>query len=310
MAKDSFSKFRSRWWAFCTIDRQLRHGRICSPKSLAADLEVDARTVRRYVEFMRDELGAPIVFDHPTKTYILTNASWSMPNVHLTLRELETLAMAVKALTPTVPAPCSQQLDGLLAKLLDALPEEQAREVREAQRHVDFVPGPVLSTGHQWVQPVLDAIRDRLTLEMTYYTLSKGEESQRRLDPYHLRYYGGTWYLVGYCHLKQKFPVFNMARIRALTVTDDSYKIRPFDAKAYFNGSWGITVGGEPTLVRVRLTGWAAMTASERLWPAGFTYAPTGPEEGILSGKVGNLDDIRVWVASCQGGAEILPAEP
>lgn len=176
MENRSFSKFRSRWWAFCEIDRQLKHGRTCSPQSLAADLEVDARTVRRYVEFMRDELGAPIVFDRPSQSYKLTHATWSMPNVYLTLQELEAMAMAIKALMPKVPAPFSNRLDGLLDKLLDALPAEQARDVREAQRHVDFVAGPVLSTGHQWVEPLLKAIRDRLTVEMTYFTLYKEEE--------------------------------------------------------------------------------------------------------------------------------------
>ena len=307
MAKATFSKFRSRWWEFCKIERQLKHGRTCSAKSLAEELEVDVRTVRRYIEFMRDEMGAPIAFDRARQSYALTDASWSTPNVHLTLRELEALAMAVKALTPTVPAPFSDQLDGLLAKLLDALPEEHRREVREAQRHVDFVPGPVLSTGHQWVEPMLQAIRDRLTVEMTYYTMSRDEESRRKIDPYHLRHYGGTWYTVGYCHRSKQFRVFNVARIRALALTDDIYTLRAFDAKAYFKGSWGVIVGGTLKEVRIKLTGWTAKSAGERQWPEGFSYAPSGAAEGILSGRVNNLFELELWVASCQGDAEILP---
>lgn len=193
MGKATFSKFRSRWWAFKAIERQLQQGHTCSSKSLAADLEVDARSVRRYIEFMRDELGAPIALDRDRHSYKLTDPSWSMPNVHLTLQELEAMAMAVKALAPTVPAPFSEKLDSLLAKLLDALPEDQRHEVREAQSHVDFVPAPVLSTGCHWVEPLFEAIRDRLTIDMTYYTLSTDEVARRKLDPYHLRHYGGTW---------------------------------------------------------------------------------------------------------------------
>lgn len=85
--------------------------------------------------------------------------------------------------------------------------------------------------------------------------------------------------------------------------------MRPFDSKKYFKGSWGITVGGTPTLVRIKLTGWSALTAAERLWPEGFTYKPTGLESGILSGQVNNLTDIQLWVASQQVTAEILPSK-
>lgn len=44
------------------IDRAIQAGRPTGP-ALAADLGVNVRTIQRYVEWLKRELGAPIVFD-------------------------------------------------------------------------------------------------------------------------------------------------------------------------------------------------------------------------------------------------------
>jgi hypothetical protein len=68
-------------------------------------------------------------------------------------------------------------------------------------------------------------------------------------------------------------------------------------------------VGGKPQTVRIRLTGWAADTADERVWPEGFRYTPQTDGSGLLVGKVGMLDDLRPWIASLGGAAALLEGE-
>ncbi len=307
MARKSYSKFRVQYWKFAAIARQLRHGRNCTTTSLARELDVTPRSVRRYMETMRDEFGAPIAFDRSCQSYRLTDATWTMPsNIYLNAAELHTLAVAVQAIRPVMPMPFPQRLDQLLSKLLDALPEDDRDEIRRAQGQVEFVPAPVLSKGAEWFELLHHAITRQLSVDMTYYVLGKDQETQRRFDPYYLRNYQGTWYVVGFDHLTKYWPIFNLARIRALTVSDDPYRVRLFSAVNYFKNSLGVMVGGEPKPVRVRLTGYAANTAGERIWPPGFTYKSTGAEEGILSGRLANMTDLMQWAASFQGEAEIL----
>jgi predicted DNA-binding transcriptional regulator YafY len=305
--KRGFSKFRSKWWKLCEIERQIRRGRACTCASLARDLEVDPRTIRRDIAFMRDELGAPIEYDPIEQTYALTNHTWTMPNVYLSEAELVALAVATRSMAAVMPAPFTTPLETLLAKLLDALPEAQREEVRSLQGRVDFVPSPIASKGQEWVGPLVEAIRDERVVEMTYRPLSKGKETCRRLDPYHLRFYEGAWYLIGYDHQTKHFPVFNLARVRTLQITDDSYRRRDFSAAEYFRHAVGVTVGGPPRSVRVLLTGRAAKTAGERVWPIGFTYTPQGEGKGVLAGSVSKLDDLLAWIAAIGGDATILP---
>ncbi len=312
MAKNQYSKFRSRLWKIVEIDRQLREqwhrARPCTKQSLLDKLEgIDERTLRRLIELMRDDLHAPIEYDRALQTYKYTDLTWVVPNVQLDEDEMHALATAVQAIRPVMPPSLSNRLDKLLAKLIDALPESQRDDVYRAQGQVEFVPAPVLSKGSQWFEPLHQAIAGRLSVDMTYYVLSKEQETQRRFDPYYLRNYQGAWYVAGYDHLTDRWPIFKLARIRALNVSEDCYDVRPFSAAEYFKNSLGIMVGGEAQPVRIRLTGYAASTADEQVWPPGFIYQTTGSEEGILSGKVTNLIDLLPWVASFQGDAEILP---
>jgi predicted DNA-binding transcriptional regulator YafY len=306
-AKRGFSKFRSKWWKLCEIERQIRRGRACTCASLARDLEVDPRTIRRDIAFMREDLDAPIQYDPIEQTYTLTNPTWTMPNVHLSEAELVALAVATRSMAAVMPAPFTGPLETLLAKLLDALPEAQRQEMRLLQDRVDFVPSPVSSKGQEWVDLLVEAIRDERVVEMIYRPLSKGKETRRRLDPYHLRFFAGAWYLIGYDYQTKHFPVFNLARVRTLEITDEFYRRRDFSAAEYFRHAVGITVGGPPRSVRVLLTGRAAKTAGERVWPVGFTYTPQGESKGVLAGKLSKLDDLLAWVAAIGGEATILP---
>lgn len=315
MARKPYSKFRSRLWKLVEIDRQLREqlqrGRPCTTKSLLEALGdgTDERTLRRLIELMRIDLGAPIEYDRSQHTYKYTHPNWIVPNVHLDEAQMQALATAVKAIRPVLPQSLSDQLDDLLAKLMDALPESTRDEIRHAQGQIEFVPGPILSKGSQWFEPLHQAISRRLAVDMRYYVPNKDQETERRFDPYYLRNYQGTWYVVGYDYLTGYWPIFNLARIRALTVSEEFYEIRPFDAAKYFKNTLGVVVGGELQTVRIRLTGYAAQTIGERILPRGFTYKATGPNEGILSGQVANAFDLMQWAASFQGDAEILPHE-
>lgn len=124
-------------------------------------------------------------------------------------------------------------------------------------------------------------------------------------DPYYLRHVQGAWYVVGFDHLTGRWPVFKLARIRSLIISKDTCKPQEFSATHYFKGSLGIMVG-DPAPVKIKLIGYAAMTADEQIWPEGFSYQSTGRCEGILSGRISDIADLFAWVASFQGDAEMM----
>jgi proteasome accessory factor C len=59
------------------------------------------------------------------------------------------------------------------------------------------------------------AISRRKTIEFSYYSLQRDEVSDRKIDPYHLVFRDGQFYLIGYAHERDEVRVFRLSRIRA-----------------------------------------------------------------------------------------------
>lgn len=58
------------------------------------------------------------------------------------------------------------------------------------------------------------AIFRRKTILFEYYTIGRDAEEKRKIDPYHLLYRGGQFYLIGYSHERDDVRVFRVSRIR------------------------------------------------------------------------------------------------
>ena len=54
----------------------------------------------------------------------------------------------------------------------------------------------------------------RKTIEFSYYSLQRDELSDRKVDPYHLVFRDGQFYLIGYSHERDDVRVFRLSRIR------------------------------------------------------------------------------------------------
>src|SRR3954454_7090620 len=67
----------------------------------------------------------------------------------------------------------------------------------------------------QRLSKIETAISRRKTIEFTYYTMERGETEKRKVDPYHLVFRGGQFYLIGHAHERDAVRVFRLSRIQA-----------------------------------------------------------------------------------------------
>jgi proteasome accessory factor C len=58
------------------------------------------------------------------------------------------------------------------------------------------------------------AISRRKTIEFSYYSMQRDEVSDRKIDPYHLVFRNGQFYLIGHSHERDDVRVFRLSRIR------------------------------------------------------------------------------------------------
>ena len=99
------------------------------------------------------------------------------------------------------------------------------------------------------------AIFRNKTIVFEYYTMERDELSTRRVDPYHLLFQGGQFYLLGYAHERKAIRVFRLSRIRgkvsyATKAEHDFHRPADFDPRAYANrADWQL--GDERAVARV-----------------------------------------------------------
>jgi predicted DNA-binding transcriptional regulator YafY len=99
------------------------------------------------------------------------------------------------------------------------------------------------------------AIFRNKTIVFDYYTMERDEVSTRRVDPYHLLFQGGQFYLLGHAHERKAVRVFRLSRIRgkvsyATKAEHDFHRPEDFDPRAYANrADWQL--GDEHGLARV-----------------------------------------------------------
>ena len=78
------------------------------------------------------------------------------------------------------------------------------------------------------------AILERRVTEFDYYN-RHGEKTFRRIEPIQLWFKSKSWYLKGFCLIKQGMRLYKLTRIKNLTVTDE-----------HFNPRDSLTVSGNP----------------------------------------------------------------
>ena len=106
------------------IHEEISAGRYPTARTLAALLERSERTIKRDLRFMRDQLGAPLVFDRARGGWRYCEPGWALPPQRFDEGELLAFFTAAEVLRATGHAPEAVLLRAALAKLAAFLPAE------------------------------------------------------------------------------------------------------------------------------------------------------------------------------------------
>jgi predicted DNA-binding transcriptional regulator YafY len=113
----------------------------------------------------------------------------------------------------------------------------------------------------QRLSKIETAISRRKTIEFTYFTMERGETEKRKVDPYHLVFRGGQFYLIGHSHERDAVRVFRLSRIQgkvgyASKAEHDFSPPEDFDRRDYGSrADWqlGETKGTAKIFIRERI---------------------------------------------------------
>ncbi|HEX7064093.1 MAG TPA: WYL domain-containing protein, partial [Bacillales bacterium] len=100
------------------------------------------------------------------------------------------------------------------------------------------------------------AVAEEQTLDMLYDKRRGEDPSERRIDPYGLAYRERFWYVIGFCHLRERLRTFRVDRIRHLSPAGLFFK-RPngFSIRDYIDQQWNYKWEAEEPTVKVHISG-------------------------------------------------------
>jgi predicted DNA-binding transcriptional regulator YafY len=197
---------------------------------LAERLEVDLRTVQRYIVRLKD-LHIPIDSSPGVGGAYRLRPGYRLPPLLLTNEEAFALSLGLRALRQIGLAAFAPATEGALAKLRRVLPEALRESVRTVEDVVAIEPGPwVVSTSVECLIHAASAIRTGRRIQFAYQSHS-GALSRREIEPYALMHTDGRWYLIGYCLWRKALRTFRLDRVTDLEVSTATF-LRPADFNA------------------------------------------------------------------------------
>ncbi len=248
-----------------------------SGPELAARLEIDVRSVRRYIAALQDA-GIPIEATIGRHGGYRLRPGFKLPPLVFSDEEATAVVLGLLGTAWLEIGQSPMVVEGALAKVLRVLPLRARERLEAVAEHL------VLSPHEQEGRPdakllleLSEAIQQRRRLAITYRSHA-GELTARTVEPYGLAGWWGRWYLVGYCRLRQGYRSFRLDRIGQVRPLEEHFeRDERFDCEAFvrehvgkLSERWAIEVLFEAPLERVR-----------QKIPASFgTLTPT--DEGVL----------------------------
>jgi hypothetical protein len=115
-----------------------------------------------------------------------------------------------------------------------------------------------IPSGQRYLTPIIEAMRDERTIEMTYHSFWRDEPSTFEVEPYCVKVFKQRWYVVAYNPYYQAPRIYSLDRIHNLRITETSFKLpEDFEPEAFFEHSFGIIADREiaPCIVQLKVYG-------------------------------------------------------
>ena len=213
-----------------TILELLQSRGLVTAQELAQTLEVEQRSVRRYVMMLRD-MGIPIESERGRYGGYALRPGYRLPPLMFNRDEIVAV-MTGLTIMREMGAISAAAVDSAASKIERVLPDD-LRQRSHALRQALTVELPATyPVSSQWLLAINLAVLNKQPLAITY-ALARGEVTRRVISPYGVVVHGQAWYVPAYCHLREGYRVFRLDRVRAVAESPLAYREAEINAKAF-----------------------------------------------------------------------------
>jgi predicted DNA-binding transcriptional regulator YafY len=267
-----------------------------SGPELAARLEMDVRSVRRYITILQD-VGIPVEATIGRHGGYRLRPGFKLPPLMFTEEEATAIMLGLLASTWIEVGISSAAIEGALAKVSRVLPIQARERLDALAAHLILLPH------HQSARPdatllinLSEAVQQRQRIAIDYRS-HQDQASHRTVEPYGITGWKGHWYLVAYCCLRQDHRMFRLDRIQQMRRLPDSFEpAEDFDYEAYIREQYSSASARWHVEVEFQ----AALYTVQQKIPASYGTLTTTPTGVLLTGQYDNIDSIARYLIALE----------
>jgi len=293
------------------IDRKIRQGmqsgRLANCSSMAAEYEVSTKSILRDIDFLKNQMDAPIAYDAARRGYFYTEEHYALPAIDLSESDLFAIQIAQQVLKQHERTPIYKKLAAVFAKIERSLPEKVSVHPSWADSRFSVI----LDRGTKIDSAVWEALAEALhrnrTMKIVYRKPGAAKGAARLVDPYHAVSYQGEWYMIAHCHRRSEVLTFAVSRIAEAALSEESFSVpATFSFEQFIGKRFGIFGGDTEHRVRIWFSAAHAPYVLEREWHPSQRIERGEAGGIILSLTVSHLYELKRWVLAWGGGVQVL----
>jgi predicted DNA-binding transcriptional regulator YafY len=224
---------------FYRIERILHERRVVPIEAFLQELEISRATFKRDMEYLRERLHAPIVWDRDAGGYRFESLpaaepAHELPGLWFSAAELYALLASEQLLADLDPGILAHQIAPLRLRIAALLEASGAPAGEIARRPVE----------PQCFSEIALALMRRRQLEIRAWNRGRDEVNTRVVSPQRLIHYRDNWYLDAWCHWRDSLRSFSLDTVRhARALTETSRELAEAELDAHFSAAYGIFSG-------------------------------------------------------------------
>lgn len=231
-------------------------------------LHASRATVVRDLAYLRDFMGAPILYDRPSNGYRYDPGApaYELPGLWFNDTELHALLASEQLLEAVQPGLLGPYLGPLRARIRKLL-EQGGHSAEVVTRRVVLQPFARRRVDGDLFGQVSEGVLGGTPLAIVYEGRERGAVTRRRIHPYRLLHYRDNWYVIAWCERARALRTFSLDRLQEVVASPGA--LRPADEPAldrYLGASFGIFTGEARAWAVLRFTATRARWVADEVW--------------------------------------------
>ncbi len=195
---------------------------------------------------------APIQYDAKKKGYYYEDPEYYIEKLPVSEEELQGLEMSLGFLQQYTSLPTIKLFEESITRMAASV--KKSRE--SFKNDLLFSEKDKKYVGVQYMQEIVNAIRDKHILKLKYQSFATGKLKEHTIHPYFIKEYSGRLYLIANDVAPgkaQKFLTFSFDRVLGVDCLQQKFKEQYLDKANYFSNALGVSnVDDVPQIIKIK----------------------------------------------------------